>query len=103
MQVYLGHPHFPREWSTEENTDGLVRRFFRKAMRVTWLSRVLSKRVQVMPNNRSRKILNDRAPPMPLTYCYRRILNAPLTSPSAGCRLSPSSLGTRSQLRWDAA
>ena len=103
MQVYLAHLHFPREWNTKENTDGLVRRFFRKGMRVTRLSRVVSKGVQVTLNNRSRKILNDRAPPMPLTCCYRRILNAPLTSTSAGCSLSPSSLSTRSQLRWDAA
>ena len=62
MRVYFAHPYSPWERGTNENTKGLVRQFFSKGTRFTQLSRAESKRVQVMLNDRPRKILNWHSP-----------------------------------------
>ena len=62
MRVYFAHPHSPWERGTNENTNGLLRQFFPKGTRFTRLSRAEIKRVQVMLNDRPRKILNWHSP-----------------------------------------
>lgn len=62
MRVYFAHPHCPWERGTNENTTGLLRQFFPKGTRFTQLSRREIKRVQVMFNDRPRKILNWHSP-----------------------------------------
>ena len=62
MRVYFAHPHSPWERGTNENTNGLLRQIFSKGTRFTRLSRSEIKRVQVMLNDRPRKILNWHSP-----------------------------------------
>jgi len=62
MRVYFAHPHCPWERGTNENTNGLLRQFFPKGTRFTQVSRAKIKRVQVMLNDRPRKILNWHSP-----------------------------------------
>jgi transposase, IS30 family len=62
MRVYFAHPHSPWERGTNENTNGLLRQFFPKGTRFTRLTRSEIKRVQVMLNDRPRKILNWHSP-----------------------------------------
>jgi IS30 family transposase len=62
MRAYFAHPYSPWERGTNENTNGLVRQFFSKGTRFIQLSRAASKRVQVMLNDRPRKILNWHSP-----------------------------------------
>ena len=62
MQVYFAHPHCPWERGTNENTNGLLRQFFPKGTRFTQVSRAEIKWVQVMLNDRPRKILNWHSP-----------------------------------------
>ena len=62
MRVYFAHPHCPWERGTNENTNGLLRQFFPKGTRFTQVSRATIKRVQVMLNDRPRKILNWHSP-----------------------------------------
>ena len=62
MRVYFAHPHSPWERGTNENTNGLLRQIFPKGTRFTRLSRSEIKRVQVMLNDRPRKILNWHSP-----------------------------------------
>ena len=58
MRVYFAHPHSPWERGMTENTNGVLRPFFSKGTRVHPLSRAEIKRVQMMLNDRPRKILN---------------------------------------------
>ena len=62
MRVYFAHPHSPWERGTNENTNGLLRQFFPKGTRFTQLSRSEIKRVQVLLNDRPRKILSWHSP-----------------------------------------
>ena len=62
MRVYFAHPHSPWERGTNENTTGLLRQFFPKGTRFHQLSRAEIKRVQVMLNDRPRKILDWHSP-----------------------------------------
>jgi transposase, IS30 family len=62
MRVSFAHPHSPWERGTNENTNGLLRQFFPKGTRFTRLSRHEIKRVQVLLNDRPRKILNWHSP-----------------------------------------
>lgn len=62
MQVYFAHPQCPWERGTNENTNGLLRQFFPKGTRFNQLSRRDIKRVQVLFNDRPRKILNWHSP-----------------------------------------
>jgi len=62
MRVYFAHPQCPWERGTNENTNGLLRQFFPKGTRFQQLSRREIMRVQVMFNDRPRKILNWHSP-----------------------------------------
>ena len=62
MKVYFAHPHSPWERGTNENTNGLLRQFFPKGTRFHRVSRREIKQVQVMLNDRPRKILNWHSP-----------------------------------------
>lgn len=62
MRVYFAHPSSPWERGTNENTNGLLRQFFPKGTRFTQVSRAEIKRVQVLLNDRPRKILNWHSP-----------------------------------------
>ena len=62
MRVYFAHPHSPWERGTNENTNGLLRQFFPKGTRFARLSRREITQVQVMLNDRPRKILNWHSP-----------------------------------------
>ncbi|MCI0426769.1 MAG: IS30 family transposase [Nitrospiraceae bacterium] len=62
MRVYFAPPHSPWERGTNENTHGLLRQFFPKGTRFTQLSRAEIKRMQVLLNDRPRKILNWHSP-----------------------------------------
>ena len=62
MRVYFAHPHSPWERGTNENTNGLLRQFFPKGTRFHQLARREIKQVQVMLNDRPRKILNWHSP-----------------------------------------
>ena len=62
MKVYFAHPQSPWERGTNENTNGLLRQFFPKGTRFHLLSRAEIKRVQVMLNDRPRKVLNWHSP-----------------------------------------
>lgn len=62
MKVYFAHPQCPWERGTNENTNGLLRQFFPAGTRFNRVSRREIKRVQVMLNDRPRKILNWHSP-----------------------------------------
>jgi transposase, IS30 family len=62
MRVYVAHSQCPWERGTNENTNGLLRQFFPKGTRFQQLSRAEIKRVQVMFNDRPRKVLNWHSP-----------------------------------------
>jgi len=71
MRVYLAHPQCPWERGTNENTNGLLRPFFPKGTRFNQLSRREIKRVQVLFNDRARKILNWHSP----AHAFRHLLH----------------------------
>jgi IS30 family transposase len=70
MPVYFAHPHCPWERGTNENTNGLLRQFFPKGTRFTRLSRAKIKRVQVVLNDRPRKVLKWHSP----AYAFHQLL-----------------------------
>ncbi len=62
MRVYFAPPQCPWERGTNENTNGLLRQFFPKGTRFNRLSRKEIKQVQVIFNDRPRKVLNWHSP-----------------------------------------
>src|SRR5262249_15838554 len=62
MRVYFAHPQCPWERGTNENTNGLLRQFFPAGTQFNRVSPREIKRVQAMPNERARKILNWHSP-----------------------------------------
>jgi IS30 family transposase len=68
MRVYFAHPHSPWERGTNENTNGLLRQFFPTGTRCTQVSRSKIKRVQVLLNDRPRKILSWHSPAQAFTH-----------------------------------
>jgi len=71
MRVYFAHPQCPWERGTNENTNGLLRQFFPKGTRFNQLSRREIKRVQVLFNDRPRKVLNWHSPAHAFTQLLR--------------------------------
>ncbi len=62
MQVYFAHPYSSWERGTNENTNGLIRRFFPKGTDFNIIDELQLKIVQQKLNNRPRKILKYKTP-----------------------------------------
>lgn len=71
MRVYFAHPQCPWERGTNENTNGLLRQFFPAGTRFNRVSRREIKRVQVLLNDRPRKILNWHS----LAHAFHQLLH----------------------------
>lgn len=62
MDIYFAHPYSPGERGTNENTNGLIRRFFPKGTDFNLISSRKLKFIQDKLNNRPRKILRYKTP-----------------------------------------
>ena len=62
MQVYFAHPYSAWERGTNENTNGLIRRYFPKGTDFNNVTEDQLKTVQDKLNNRPRKILGYKTP-----------------------------------------
>lgn len=62
MPVYFAHPYSSWERGTNENTNGLIRRFFPKKTDFNAISYNQIKQVEHLLNNRPRKVLNWKTP-----------------------------------------
>lgn len=62
IQVYFAHPYASWERGTNENTNGLIRRYFPKGTDFNIISEQQLKQVQMKLNNRPRKVLNYKTP-----------------------------------------
>ena len=62
IQVYFAHPQSPWERGTNENTNGLIRRYFPKGTDFNKITRKEIKRVQDQLNGRPRKVLEYFTP-----------------------------------------
>ena len=62
MNIYFAHPYSSWERGTNENTNGLIRRFFPKKTDFRNISEKQLKTVQNILNNRPRKVLGYRTP-----------------------------------------
>ena len=62
IQVYFAHPQSPWERGTNENTNGLIRRYFPKGTDFNKIQRKEIKAVQDSLNGRPRKVLNWYTP-----------------------------------------
>lgn len=62
MQVYFAHPYSSWERGTNENTNGLIRRYFPKGTNFNEVTERQLKQVQNNLNNRPRKILGYKTP-----------------------------------------
>ena len=62
MQVYFAHPYSSWERGTNENTNGLIRRYFPKGTDFNNITEEQLKIVQDKLNNRPRKVLGFKTP-----------------------------------------
>jgi transposase, IS30 family len=62
MKVYFAHPYSSWERGTNENTNGLIRRYFPKGTDFNTISYRQLREVQGMLNHRPRKVLGYRTP-----------------------------------------
>jgi IS30 family transposase len=62
MDIYFAHPYSPWERGTNENTNGLIRRYFPKKTDFNDITEQQLKNVQEKLNNRPRKVLNYKTP-----------------------------------------
>jgi transposase, IS30 family len=62
MPVYFAHPYSSWERGTNENTNGLIRRFFPKGTDFNQISNEQLKKVENILNNRPRKVLGYLTP-----------------------------------------
>jgi len=70
MPVYFAHPYSSWERGTNENTNGLIRRFFPKGTDFNKVSELALKKVQQKLNKRPRKVLGFRTPEEALEMEY---------------------------------
>lgn len=62
MDIYFAHPYSPWERGTNENTNGLIRRYFPKKTDFNNITEQQLKQAQNRLNNRPRKILKYKTP-----------------------------------------
>jgi IS30 family transposase len=62
VEIYFAHPHSPWERGTNENTNGLVRRYFPKGIRFSTVTHHQVQDVQNKLNHRPRKRLGLQTP-----------------------------------------
>ena len=62
MNIYFAHPYSPWERGTNENTNGLIRRYFPKKTDFNNITEQQLKTVQEKLNNRPRKVLKYKTP-----------------------------------------
>ncbi len=62
MDVYFAHPYSSWERGTNENTNGLIRRYFPKGTDFSKVTETELKQVEERLNNRPRKVLGYRTP-----------------------------------------
>ena len=62
MQVYFAHPYSAWERGTNENTNGLIRRYFPKGTDFNKVTEEQIKMVEEILNNRPRKVLGYKTP-----------------------------------------
>lgn len=62
MKIYFAHPYSSWERGTNENTNGLIRRYFPKGTDFNNVSEKSLKYIQEKLNNRLRKILGYKTP-----------------------------------------
>ncbi len=62
MDIFFAHPYSPWERGTNENTNGLIRRYFPKKTDFSNITEQQLKQVQQRLNNRPRKVLGYKTP-----------------------------------------
>src|SRR5690606_34804078 len=62
MDIYFAHPYSSWERGTNENTNGLIRRFLPKGTDFNKISAQRLKEIENILNNRPRKVLGFRTP-----------------------------------------
>ena len=62
MNIYFSHPHSLWERGTNENTNGLIRRYFPKKTDFSNITKQQLKQVQQQLNKRPRKVLGYKTP-----------------------------------------
>ena len=62
MQIYFAHPYSSWERGTNENTNGLIRRYLPKGINFNTINEKQLKIIQDKLNNRPRKILGFKTP-----------------------------------------
>ncbi|MEI6865421.1 IS30 family transposase, partial [Flavicella sp.] len=67
---YFAHPYSSWERGTNENTNGLIRRFFPKGTDFNEITEIQLKTAQDKLNNRPRKVLNYKIPEEEMTLEY---------------------------------
>lgn len=62
IDIYFADPYSSWQRGTNENTNGLIRQFFHKSMKLNDISEEQAKRVEQLLNNRPRKSLEFKTP-----------------------------------------
>lgn len=75
MDIYFAHPYSPWERGTNENTNGLIRRYFPKGTDFNNVSEEQLKIVQEKLNNRPRKVLQYKTPKYMMNLEINKIKN----------------------------
>ena len=75
MPVYFAHPYSSWERGTNENTNGLIRRFFPKGTDFNQVTEKELKMAQKALNNRPRKVLGYRTPNQIMEMEFLKYLN----------------------------
>jgi IS30 family transposase len=73
IDVYFAHPYSSWERGTNENTNGLIRRFFPKGTDFKTVTESKLQEVEYMLNNRPRKILGYKTPSEAMALEYEKL------------------------------
>ena len=71
MKIYFANPYSSWERGTNENTNGLIRRFFPKGTDFNLITNEQLKTAQTILNNRPRKVLGYKTP----NECIKQEIN----------------------------